>query len=145
MVHGELWTLRDLFVLPNEYVYWTILIVMYPFMTGLVAGAFVLSSLYHVFGVQQLRDIARFALVFSFALLPGALVPLLLHLQHPLPRHQRDDDAALHLRDRRLRHRVLHLLHDRRRRRSGSSTGGTSWRSHWLLREPHKTLARDAV
>jgi Ni/Fe-hydrogenase subunit HybB-like protein len=84
MVHGEFWTLRDLFVLPNEYVYWSIQIVMYPFMTGLVAGAFVLSSLYHVFGVKKLRDIARFALVFSFALLPGALVPLLLHLQHPL-------------------------------------------------------------
>jgi Ni/Fe-hydrogenase subunit HybB-like protein len=84
MVHGELWTLKDLFVLPNEYVYWSIQIVMYPFMTGLVAGAFVLSSLYHVFGIQKLRDIARFALVFSFALLPGALVPLLMHLQHPL-------------------------------------------------------------
>ena len=83
MVPGDLWTLRDLFVLPNEYVYWSIQIVMYPFMTGLVAGAFVLSSLYHVFGIKQLRDIARFALVFSFALLPGALVPLLLHLQHP--------------------------------------------------------------
>ena len=84
MVHGELWTIRDLFVLPNEYVYWSIQIVMYPFMTGLVAGAFVLSSLYHVFGIEKLRDIARFALVFSFALLPAALVPLLLHLQHPL-------------------------------------------------------------
>ena len=83
MVPGELWTLRDLFVLPNEYIYWSIQIVMYPFMTGLVAGAFVLSSLYHVFGIKRLRDIARFALVFSFALLPGALVPLLLHLQHP--------------------------------------------------------------
>ncbi len=84
MVHGELWTLRDLFVLPNEYVYWSIQIVMYPFMTGLVAGAFVLSSLYHVFGVEKLKGIARFALVLSFALLPAALVPLLLHLQQPL-------------------------------------------------------------
>lgn len=84
MVHGELWTIRDLFVLPNEYIYWSIEIVMYPFMTGLVAGAFVLSSLYHVFGIKKLKDIARFALVFSFALLPAALVPLLLHLQHPL-------------------------------------------------------------
>jgi predicted membrane protein len=83
MIPGELWTLRDLFVLPNEYIYWSIQIVMYPFMTGLVAGAFVLSSLYHVFGIKPLRDIARFALVFSFALLPGALVPLLLHLQNP--------------------------------------------------------------
>jgi predicted membrane protein len=56
---------------------------MYPFMTGLVAGAFVLSSLYHVFGVKQLKDIARFSLVFSFALLPVAMMPLMLHLQQP--------------------------------------------------------------
>lgn len=84
MVHGEVWTLKEFFVYPNEYIYWSIQIVMYPFMTGLVAGAFVLSSLYHVFGVKQLKDIARFSLVFSFALLPVAMLPLLLHLQQPL-------------------------------------------------------------
>jgi len=56
---------------------------MYPLMTGLVAGAFVLSSLYHVFGVKQLKEIARFSLVFSFALLPCAMLPLMLHLQQP--------------------------------------------------------------
>ena len=83
-VHGELWTIKELFVLPNEYIYWSIQIVLYPYMTGLVAGAFVLSSLYHVFGVRQLKEIARFALVFSFALLPVAMMPLLLHLQQPL-------------------------------------------------------------
>ncbi len=83
MVHGEAWTLKEFFVYPNEYIYWTIQIVMYPFMTGLVAGAFVLSSLYHVFGIKQLKDIARFSLVFSFALLPVAMIPLQLHLQHP--------------------------------------------------------------
>jgi Ni/Fe-hydrogenase subunit HybB-like protein len=84
MVHGEFWTIKELFVYPNEYIYWSIQIVMYPFMTGLVAGAFVLSSLYHVFGIKQLKDIARFSLVFSFALLPVAMLPLMLHLQHPL-------------------------------------------------------------
>jgi Ni/Fe-hydrogenase subunit HybB-like protein len=52
-------------------------------MTGLVAGAFVLSSLYHVFGIKQLKDIARFALVFSFALLFVAPLPVILHLQFP--------------------------------------------------------------
>src|SRR5450759_2037598 len=83
MIPGQLWTLKDLFVLPNEYIYWSIQIVMYPFMTGLVAGAFVLSSLYHVFGVKQLKEIARFALVFSLALLPVAMMPLMLHLQQP--------------------------------------------------------------
>jgi len=84
VVHGEAWTIKELFVLPNEYIYWSIQIVMYPFMTGLVAGAFVLSSLYHVFGVEKLKEIARFSLVFSFALLPVAMMPLLLHLQQPL-------------------------------------------------------------
>lgn len=83
MVHGEAWTIKEFFVYPNEYIYWTIQIVMYPLMTGLVAGAFVLSSLYHVFGVKQLKDIARFSLVFSFALLPTAMLPLMLHLQQP--------------------------------------------------------------
>jgi predicted membrane protein len=83
MVHGEAWTVKELFVYPNEYIYWTIQIVMYPLMTGLVAGAFVLSSLYHVFGVKQLKEIARFSLVFSFALLPAATLPLLMHLQQP--------------------------------------------------------------
>uniref|UniRef100_C6E2I1 Polysulphide reductase NrfD n=1 Tax=Geobacter sp. (strain M21) TaxID=443144 RepID=C6E2I1_GEOSM len=84
MVHGEAWTLKEFFTYPNEYIYWTIQIVMYPFMTGLVAGAFVLSSLYHVFGVKQLKGIARFSLVFSFALLPVAMLPLMLHLQQPM-------------------------------------------------------------
>jgi predicted membrane protein len=87
MVHGEAWTLKEFFVYPNEYIYWSIQIVMYPFMTGLVAGAFVLSSLYHVFGVKQLKEIARFSLVFSFALLPCAPLPLLLHLQQPMRNH----------------------------------------------------------
>jgi predicted membrane protein len=82
-VHGEAWTIKELFVLPNEYIYWSIQIVMYPLMTGLVAGAFVLSSLYHVFGVEKLKEIARFSLVFSFALLPVAMMPLMMHLQQP--------------------------------------------------------------
>ncbi|MBI5204306.1 MAG: polysulfide reductase NrfD [Nitrospirae bacterium] len=83
MVHGEIWTLKELFVYPNEYIYWSIQIVMYPFMTGLVAGAFVLSSLYHVFGIKELKEMARFALVFSFALLFAAPMPIVLHLQYP--------------------------------------------------------------
>ena len=84
MVLEELWTVKELFTYPNEYIYWSIQIVMYPFMTGLVAGAFVLSSLYHLFGIKQLKEIARFSLVFSFALLIVAPLPLLLHLQQPL-------------------------------------------------------------
>lgn len=84
LVHGAEWTTKELFTYPNEFVYWTIQIVMYPYITGLVAGAFVLSSLYHVFGQEDLKDIAKFALVFSFALLIVAPMPLLFHLQQPL-------------------------------------------------------------
>jgi len=83
-VHGLEWTTKELFTYPNEFIYWSVQIVMYPYMTGLVAGAFVLSSLYHVFGQKDLKDMARFSLVFSLALLPVAAMPLLLHLQHPL-------------------------------------------------------------
>lgn len=83
VVHGMEWTVRELFTYPNEFIYWTIQIVMYPFLTGLVAGAFVLSSLYHVFGRDDLKDIAKFSLVFSLALLLVAPMPLLLHLQQP--------------------------------------------------------------
>ena len=83
MVLESLWTVKELFVYPNEYIYWAIQIVMYPFMTGLVAGAFVLSSLYHLFNIKPLKEIARFALVFSFALLIVAPLPLLLHLAQP--------------------------------------------------------------
>jgi predicted membrane protein len=83
IVHGAEWTIKELFVYPNEFIYWSIQIVMYPYMTGLVAGAFVLSSLYHVFGQKDLKEIAQFSLVFSLALLPVAALPLLLHLQQP--------------------------------------------------------------
>ncbi len=82
-VHGIEWTIKELFVYPNEFIYWSIQIVMYPYMTGLVAGAFVLSSLYHVFGQEDLKDLAKFALVFSFALLIVAPMPLMFHLQQP--------------------------------------------------------------
>ena len=84
IVHGVEWTTKELFVYPNEFIYWSIQIVMYPYMTGLVAGAFVLSSLYHVFGQQDLKDMARFSLVFSLALLPVAMIPLIMHIQQPL-------------------------------------------------------------
>jgi predicted membrane protein len=84
VVHGAEWTAKELFVYPNEFIYWSLQIVMYPFMTGLVAGAFVFSSLYHVFGQKDLKEIAQFSLIFSLALLPVAAVPLLLHLQQPM-------------------------------------------------------------
>jgi Ni/Fe-hydrogenase subunit HybB-like protein len=72
------------FVFPNEiHVTWTVMIVLYPYITGLVAGAFIVSSLYHVFGVKGLKPIARFSLVSSFVFLLFATLPLLNHLGHP--------------------------------------------------------------
>ena len=72
------------FVFPNElHVLWTVMIVMYPYITGCVAGAFIVSSLYHVFGLKQLEPIARFSLVSSFAFLLFATLPLLIHLGKP--------------------------------------------------------------
>jgi Ni/Fe-hydrogenase subunit HybB-like protein len=74
----------DGFVFPNEiHVTWTVMIVMYPYITGLVAGAFIVSSLYHVFGISGLRPIARFSLVSSFVFLLFAPLPLLNHLGRP--------------------------------------------------------------
>lgn len=72
------------FVFPNEaIVEWDLLIVIYPFITGLVAGAFIVSSLYHVFGVKQLKPVARFSLVTALAFLIVAPIPLTVHLGRP--------------------------------------------------------------
>jgi Ni/Fe-hydrogenase subunit HybB-like protein len=69
------------FLYPNEGVIeWDLLIVVYPFITGLVAGAFIVSSLYHVFGLTSLRPVARFSLITALAFLLVTPLPLLLHL-----------------------------------------------------------------
>ncbi len=72
------------YVYPNETVIgWTVLIVVYPYLTGLVAGAFTVSSLYHVFGMKRFRPVARLALLTSLCTMICVPVPLLLHLGHP--------------------------------------------------------------
>lgn len=72
------------YVYPNETVVpWTSLIVFYPYTTGLVAGAFVASSFYHVFGMQQFKPVARFALLTAFALMAFVPTFLLSHLGRP--------------------------------------------------------------
>ena len=69
---------------PNDiYIIWSLMIVMYPYVTGLVAGAFIVSSLYHVFHRQELRPIGRLSLVASLAFLLFAALPLLIHIGHP--------------------------------------------------------------
>lgn len=70
---------------PNDlHIHWSLMIVMYPYITGLVAGAFIVSSLYHVFNRKELFPVARFSLGASFAFLSVATFPLLNHLGHPL-------------------------------------------------------------
>jgi Ni/Fe-hydrogenase subunit HybB-like protein len=72
------------YVYPNEtLIPWTVLIVVYPYLTGLVAGAFTISSLYQVFGFTQLRPVAHFALLISLCCMLTVPLPLLLHLGHP--------------------------------------------------------------
>ena len=72
------------YLFPNDvHIAWSLMIVMYPYVTGLVAGAFIVSSLYHVFGREELRPLGRFALAASFCFLLVAMLPLLNHLGHP--------------------------------------------------------------
>ena len=73
------------FLFPNDlHIMWSLMIVLYPYVTGLVAGAFIVSSLYHVFGRHELRPVSKLSMVASLAFLLVAPLPLLSHLGHPL-------------------------------------------------------------
>ena len=75
---------RQGFMYPNEIeLQWSVLIVLYPFITGLVAGAFILASLERVFNVQAVKPTYRLALLTALAFLLVAPLPLQLHLGHP--------------------------------------------------------------
>lgn len=72
------------FLFPNDFhIMWSLMIVLYPYITGLVAGAFIVSSLYHVFGRNELKPVARLSMVASLSFLLVATMPLLAHLGHP--------------------------------------------------------------
>jgi len=72
------------YVLPNQmHIYWTTMIVLYPYITGIVAGAFIISSLHHVFDRHELEPVSRFAMIMAFAFLLFATLPLMAHLGHP--------------------------------------------------------------
>jgi Ni/Fe-hydrogenase subunit HybB-like protein len=74
----------DGFMYPNEVeLQWSVLIVLYPYITGLVAGAFILASLERVFNVAAVRPTYRLALLTALAFLLVAPLPLQLHLGHP--------------------------------------------------------------
>src|SRR5213082_1762133 len=69
---------------PNEVgLQWSVLIVLYPFITGLVAGAFILASLQRVFRVEAVKPTYRLALLTALSFLLVAPLPLQLHLGHP--------------------------------------------------------------
>jgi len=73
------------FIYPNEVeTQWAILIVVYPYITGIVAGAFILASLVKVFNVVEVQPIYRLALLTALAFMLVAGMPLQLHLGHPL-------------------------------------------------------------
>jgi len=74
------------YVYPNEATrqpLWGVLIVLYPYITGLVAGAFIMASLVRVFKVKALEPVYRLSLLTAFAFLLCATLPLLCHLGHP--------------------------------------------------------------
>ena len=72
------------YVFPNETdIPWSLMIVIYPYITGLVAGSFTVATFYHVFGVKRFRPVARFALLTSLSFMVFVPVPLLMHLGHP--------------------------------------------------------------
>ncbi len=72
------------YMYPNEItLYWSVLIVLYPYITGLVAGAFILASLERIFRVEAVKPTYRLALLTALAFLIVAPLPLILHLGHP--------------------------------------------------------------
>jgi Ni/Fe-hydrogenase subunit HybB-like protein len=72
------------YIYPNEVeLQWGLLIVLYPYITGLVAGAFILASLERVFKVREVEPTYRLSLLTALAFLLVAPLPLLAHLGHP--------------------------------------------------------------
>jgi Ni/Fe-hydrogenase subunit HybB-like protein len=72
------------YIYPNEVeIHWSILIVVYPYITGLVAGAFILASLVKVFDVKEVQPTYRLSLLTALAFLLVAPLPLQMHLGHP--------------------------------------------------------------
>ncbi|MFH1571490.1 MAG: NrfD/PsrC family molybdoenzyme membrane anchor subunit [Gemmatimonadota bacterium] len=72
------------YIYPNEVeLHWSILVVVYPYLTGLVAGAFILASLERVFNVKEVQPTYRLSLLAALAFLIVAPLPLLAHLGHP--------------------------------------------------------------
>src|ERR1035437_10093435 len=77
---------------PNEATQqplWGVLIVLYPYITGLVAGAFIMASLVRVFNVKALEPVYRLSPAGV-----SAPCPLFFPRGPPEPFFRGDDDAA---------------------------------------------------
>src|SRR5665811_1887379 len=73
------------YVYPNEIeLNWGILIVLYPYITGLVAGAFILASLERIFKLKALTPTYGIALLTSLSFMLVATMPLISHLGKPI-------------------------------------------------------------
>ena len=73
------------YIYPNEIeLQWGILVVLYPYLTGLVAGAFILASLERVFKIKVLRPTYQLALITALSFLIVAPLTLVSHLGQPL-------------------------------------------------------------
>ncbi|MCD6133474.1 MAG: polysulfide reductase NrfD [Deltaproteobacteria bacterium] len=73
------------FIYPNEgWFQWSFMLVIYPYITGLVAGAFVVSAFYEVFHDENFKPVSKLALICSLAFLIVCVMPLQFHLTHHL-------------------------------------------------------------
>ncbi len=67
-----------------ENVYWGIVIVTYPYISGLVAGSFVVGSLSHLFGQKRFARLSPIAVLVTFALLLAAPMTVLSDSRQPV-------------------------------------------------------------
>jgi predicted membrane protein len=72
------------FHFPNDlHLIWSLMIVTYPLLSGIMAGAFAVTALHISFGLESLRPVSRFSLLVSLAFLVCITLPLLNHLGRP--------------------------------------------------------------
>ncbi|CAA7601468.1 Polysulphide reductase, NrfD [Acididesulfobacillus acetoxydans] len=66
-----------------EQVYWTLPIVAYPYISGLIAGSFIVGSLSKVFGQKQYEPLTKLSLLVTFAFILFAPVGPLADARQP--------------------------------------------------------------
>lgn len=71
------------FIYPNERVLWGLMIVLYPYFTGLHTGPLLTSAVYYTFEVKKVKPLAKLALVMATAFVIISVFPLILHLGRP--------------------------------------------------------------